>query len=63
MNKLVLPIKAFTLGLFGIFATLSLMHFPFLIGSSNSNDSIIGYSYLALLLISISVIYKIAKKI
>ena len=61
MKKIFLAGKILLIAIFGILGTLSLMMFPFLIGNNDTETSIIGYSYLGLLLISISVFYLILK--
>jgi uncharacterized membrane protein len=61
MKTLFLAGKVLLIATFGILGMLSLMMFPFLIGDEDTQTSIIGYSYLGLLLISISVIYLIVK--
>lgn len=61
MKKIFLAGKVLSIALFGILGTLSLVMFPFLIGNEDKETSIIGYSYLGLLLISTSVIYLIIK--
>lgn len=62
VKKIFLAGKVILMTIFGILGMLSLMMFPFLIGDKDAETSIIGYSYLGLLLISISVIYLIIKK-
>ena len=61
MKKIFLVGKVLVITIFGILGMLSLMMFPFLIGDKDAETSIIGYSYLGLLLISISVFYLILK--
>lgn len=62
MRKEALAGKIVLSSVFGILGTLSILMFPFLIGSDDSKTSIIGYSYLGLLIISIFVIFIILKK-
>ena len=57
MRKIYLVGKILAVVVFGILGSLSLMMFPLLIGSVDSETSILGYSYLGILLISISVYY------
>ena len=61
MKKFFLLAKILLIAIFGILGMLSLMLFPFLIGNKDAEASIIGYSYLGLFLISISVFYLILK--
>lgn len=62
MKKMFLTGKVLTITVFGILGMLSLIMFPSLIGDKEVETSIIGYSYLGLLLMSISVIYFIIRK-
>ncbi|WP_299673408.1 hypothetical protein [uncultured Tenacibaculum sp.] len=62
MKKVYITIKVILLAVFGILGGLSLIMFPLLIGAKDSQTSMIGFTYLALLLISISVIFFTIKK-
>ena len=61
MKKIYLAGKVIAMAVFGILGMLSLMMFPFLIGSKDAETSIIGYSYLGLLLVSIFVFHLLVK--
>ena len=61
MKNIVLISKVFILIVFGILGTLSLFMFPGLIGNPDTETSIIGYSYLGLLLTSFGIFYSILK--
>ena len=62
MKKIALATKVLLIAIFGILGILSLAMFPFLIGHEHTETSIIGYSYFALFIISVSIIYLIVKK-
>ncbi|CAL2056587.1 hypothetical protein [Tenacibaculum sp. 190524A05c] len=61
MKKVYLGVKIISLAVFGILGMLSLLMFPFLIGESDTETSILGFYYLAIFLISFSVLYFIVK--
>lgn len=61
MKKIFLTIKIILIVIFGISGTLSIIMFPLLIGNNDTETAIIGYYYLGLLLMSISVVYLIIK--
>ncbi len=62
MNRIVLFGKIILATTFGVLGTLSILLFPFLISSDDNKTSILGYSYLGLLVISVFIIYLIIKK-
>lgn len=62
MKKIFLAGKIILIAIFGILGVQSIIMFPFLIGNEDAQTSLIGYSYLGLLLISISTIYLVVRK-
>jgi hypothetical protein len=62
MKTLLITCKALALTLLGLLGCFSMMLFPFLIGSNDSQTAIIGYSYLGVLLLSIALMYLLVKK-
>jgi hypothetical protein len=63
MKKTLLIGKVILITFFGFLGLLSLLLFPNLIENSNALETkIIGYTYLGLLLTSISVLYFVVKK-
>ncbi|WP_452224115.1 hypothetical protein [Lacinutrix chionoecetis] len=62
MKNVILAVKVLVLTIFGVLGALSILMFPNLIGHNDPEASLIGYFYLGLLLISVSVFYLILKK-
>jgi hypothetical protein len=57
MKKILYAGKLMAIAILGILGIQSIMMFPFLIGNEDSEASIIGYSYLGILLFSTTSIY------
>jgi len=62
MKKVYFAGKLSLIALFGTLGSLSVVMFPFLIGSEDNATSTLGYSYLGLLFFSIAVVYFVTKK-